>query len=120
LRKQAETRARDLLGLADKARNAPGVLSGRQRLAIARALATKPTVVLADEPTGAFDTAGGAEVLEPFRRLHADGQAILMVTHDREVADAADGITMRDGRIDVDVPGHTRLAVIRPDLQERR
>ncbi len=105
-RKQGETRARDLLdllGLADKARNAPGVLSGgqRQRLAIARALANKPTLVLADEPTGALDTAGGAEVLELFRRLHADGQAILMVTHDQEVADAADRIiTMRDGRID--------------------
>jgi len=109
-RKQAETRARDLLdllGLADKARNAPGVLSGgqRQRLAIARALANKPTLVLADEPTGALDTAGGAEVLELFRRLHADGQAILMVTHDREVADAADRIvTMRDGRIDDGTP----------------
>jgi len=109
-RKQAETRARDLLdllGLADKARNAPGVLSGgqRQRLAIARALANKPTLVLADEPTGALDTAGGAEVLELFRRLHADGQAILMVTHDREVADAADRIvTMRDGRIDDGAP----------------
>jgi putative ABC transport system ATP-binding protein len=105
-RKQAETRARDLLdllGLADKARNAPGVLSGgqRQRLAIARALANKPTLLLADEPTGALDTAGGAEVLELFRRLHADGQAILMVTHDREVAAAADRIIMmRDGRID--------------------
>ncbi|MDQ6947726.1 MAG: ABC transporter ATP-binding protein [Actinomycetota bacterium] len=109
-RKQAETRARDLLdllGLADKARNAPGVLSGgqRQRLAIARALANKPTLVLADEPTGALDTAGGAEVLELFRRLHADGQAILMVTHDREVAGAADRIvTMRDGRIDDGTP----------------
>ncbi len=110
-RKQAETRARDLLdllGLADKARNAPGVLSGgqRQRLAIARALANKPTLVLADEPTGALDTAGGAEVLELFRRLHADGQAILMVTHDQEVADAADRIvTMRDGRIEDGTPG---------------
>jgi len=61
--------------------------------------------VLADEPTGALDTAGGAEVLELFRRLHADGQAILMVTHDREVADAADRIvTMRDGRIDDGAP----------------
>jgi len=105
-RKQAETRARDLLdllGLADKVRNAPGVLSGgqRQRLAIARALANKPSLLLADEPTGALDTAGGAEVLELFRRLHADGQAILMVTHDQEVADAADRIvTMRDGRIE--------------------
>ena len=105
-RRQAETRARDLLdllGLADKARNAPGVLSGgqRQRLAIARALANKPTLVLADEPTGALDSAGGLEVLELFRRLHAGGQAILMVTHDQKVADAASRIVrMRDGRID--------------------
>ena len=105
-RKQAETRARDLLdllGLADKARSAPGVLSGgqRQRLAIARALANKPTLLLADEPTGALDTAGGLEVLELFRRLHNDGQAIMLVTHDDEVAAAADRIvTMRDGRVD--------------------
>ena len=105
-RKQAETRARDLLdllGLGDKAGSAPGVLSGgqRQRLAIARALANAPTLLLADEPTGALDSAGGAEVLELFRRLHADGQAILLVTHDREVAHAGDRIvTMRDGRID--------------------
>ena len=105
-RRPAEARARnllDLLGLADKAREAPGVLSGgqRQRLAIARALANEPTVVLADEPTGALDTDGGGEVLELFRRLHAGGQAILMVTHDREVAAAGDRIVrMRDGRID--------------------
>jgi putative ABC transport system ATP-binding protein len=105
-RRQAETRARDLLdllGLADKARNAPGVLSGgqRQRLAIARALANKPTLVLADEPTGALDSAGGLEVLELFRRLHSGGQAILMVTHDQKVADAAGRIVrMRDGRVD--------------------
>jgi putative ABC transport system ATP-binding protein len=118
-RKAAETRARDLLdllGLADKAKNAPGVLSGgqRQRLAIARALANKPTLVLADEPTGALDTAGGAEVLELFRRLHADGQAILMVTHDREVAAAADRIvTMRDGRIE---DGSTAPQSPSPDL----
>jgi len=118
-RKQAETRARDLLdllGLADKARNAPGVLSGgqRQRLAIARALANKPTLLLADEPTGALDSAGGAEVLELFRRLHADGQAILMVTHDQDVADAADRIvTMRDGRIE---DGSTAPASSSPDL----
>jgi putative ABC transport system ATP-binding protein len=105
-RKQAETRARDLLdllGLADKARSAPGVLSGgqRQRLAIARALANKPTLLLADEPTGALDTAGGLEVLELFRRLHADGQAIMLVTHDDDVAAAADRIVrMRDGRLE--------------------
>jgi putative ABC transport system ATP-binding protein len=105
-RRRAETRARDLLdllGLADKAKDAPGVLSGgqRQRLAIARALANEPTVVLADEPTGALDSEGGHEVLELFRRLHQGGQAILMVTHDNEVAAAGDRIVrMRDGRIE--------------------
>jgi putative ABC transport system ATP-binding protein len=104
-RKQAERRARDLLdllGLGDKAGSVPGVLSGgqRQRLAIARALANQPTLLLADEPTGALDSAGGAEVMELFRRLHAGGQTILLVTHDQEVATAAQRITwMRDGRI---------------------
>jgi putative ABC transport system ATP-binding protein len=104
-RKQAETRARDLLdllGLGDKAGTTPGVLSGgqRQRLAIARALANQPTLLLADEPTGALDSAGGEEVLELFRRLHAGGQTILLVTHDQPVAAAASRIVhMRDGRI---------------------
>jgi putative ABC transport system ATP-binding protein len=104
-RKPAETRARDLLdllGLADKAKSAPGVLSGgqRQRLAIARALANAPTIVLADEPTGALDSEGGHEVLELFRRLHDGGQTILMVTHDDEVAAAAQRIVrMKDGRV---------------------
>ena len=105
-RRKAEQRARDLLdllGLADKATNAPGVLSGgqRQRLSIARALANEPTVLLADEPTGALDSAGGAEVLELFKRLHSDGQTIMMVTHDQTVASAAARIIrMRDGRIE--------------------
>jgi putative ABC transport system ATP-binding protein len=104
-RKAAETRARDLLdllGLADKAKAAPGVLSGgqRQRLAIARALANSPTLVLADEPTGALDSEGGAEVMELFRRLHAGGQSILLVTHDDDVAAAAERIVhMRDGKV---------------------
>ena len=107
-RKRAETRARDLLdllGLADKAKEAPGVLSGgqRQRLAIARALANEPTLLLADEPTGALDSEGGHEVLELFKRLHASGQTILLVTHDQEVADAGDRIVhMRDGRIETE------------------
>jgi putative ABC transport system ATP-binding protein len=104
-RKRAESRARDLLdllGLGEKAKDAPGVLSGgqRQRLAIARALANEPTLVLADEPTGALDSEGGHEVLELFRRLHAGGQTLLMVTHDDDVAAAGDRIVrMRDGRI---------------------
>jgi putative ABC transport system ATP-binding protein len=105
-RKQAETRARDLLdllGLADKAKSAPGVLSGgqRQRLSIARALANQPTLLLADEPTGALDSAGGEEIMELFRRLHGDGQTIVLVTHDQRVASHADRIVrMRDGRVD--------------------
>ena len=104
-RKQAERRARDLLdllGLGDKVRSVPAVLSGgqRQRLAIARALANQPTMLLADEPTGALDSAGGAEVMELFRRLHANGQTILLVTHDQEVAATASRIAwMRDGRM---------------------
>jgi putative ABC transport system ATP-binding protein len=105
-RKAAETRARDLLdllGIADKADKAPGVLSGgqRQRLSIARALANEPTLLLADEPTGSLDSTGGDEVLELFRRLHAGGQTIVLVTHDDHVAAAADRIVrMRDGRVD--------------------
>ena len=107
-RKPAETRARDmldLLGLGDKAKELPGVLSGgqRQRLAIARALANEPTLLLADEPTGALDSAGGHEVLELFKRLHGDGQTIMMVTHNDEVATPADRIVhMRDGRVETD------------------
>jgi putative ABC transport system ATP-binding protein len=120
-RKQAEARARDLLdllGLGDKAKNAPGVLSGgqRQRLAIARALANQPTLLLADEPTGALDSAGGHEVLELFRRLHNDGQTIMMVTHDQEVASAADRIVrMRDGRIEDATEPAPSLAGVGPE-----
>ena len=104
-RRMAETRARDLLdllGIGDKASSVPGVLSGgqRQRLAIARALANEPTLLLADEPTGALDSAGGAEIIELLRRLHAGGQTIILVTHDPVVADAAGRVVrMRDGRI---------------------
>jgi putative ABC transport system ATP-binding protein len=104
-RKAAESRARDLLdllGIGDKASVMPGVLSGgqRQRLAIARALANEPTLLLADEPTGALDSAGGQEVIELMSRLHATGQTIILVTHDAHVAAAADQVLlMRDGRI---------------------
>jgi putative ABC transport system ATP-binding protein len=104
-RKAAETRARDLLdllGLPDKAKAAPATLSGgqRQRLAIARALANEPTVLLADEPTGALDSEGGAEVLELFNRLHDNGQTVLLITHDPQVASgAARRVHMRDGKV---------------------
>jgi putative ABC transport system ATP-binding protein len=117
-RKPAETRARDLLdllGLADKVKDSPGLLSGgqRQRLAIARALANEPTLLLADEPTGALDSDGGHEVLELFKRLHADGQTIIMVTHNEEVAAAADRIVrMRDGRIELETRADAAPAVV--------
>jgi putative ABC transport system ATP-binding protein len=104
-RKMAETRAADLLdllGIGDKAGAVPGVLSGgqRQRLAIARALANEPTLLLADEPTGALDSEGGEEVIELLGRLHRSGQTIVLVTHDAGVAAAAGRVVrMRDGRI---------------------
>jgi putative ABC transport system ATP-binding protein len=104
-RKSAESRARDLLdllGIGDKASAVPGVLSGgqRQRLAIARALANEPTLLLADEPTGALDSDGGQEVIELLSRLHRGGQTIVLVTHDPDVAEAAERVVrMRDGRI---------------------
>jgi putative ABC transport system ATP-binding protein len=113
-RKAAETRARDLLdllGIGDKASVMPGVLSGgqRQRLAIARALANEPTLLLADEPTGALDSAGGQEVIELMNRLHTAGQTIILVTHDAHVAAAADTVlNMRDGRI-LDAPLATEM-----------
>lgn len=116
-RKMAESRARDLLdllGIGDKAGTVPGMLSGgqRQRLAIARALANEPTLLLADEPTGALDSEGGQEVIELLSRLHGGGQTIVLVTHDAGVASAADRIVrMRDGRIAVDEDLDLPLAV---------
>ena len=117
-RKMAETRARDLLdllGIGDKASAVPGVLSGgqRQRLAIARALANEPTLLLADEPTGALDSEGGSEVIELMRRLHRGGQTIILVTHDPDVAAAAERVVrMRDGRIVDPEPAIGKDAVI--------
>src|SRR3954471_62500 len=106
-RRTADARARDLLdrlALLDKARSAPASLSGgqRQRLAIARALANRPTLLLADEPTGALDSDGARERLDLFRRLHDHGQAILMVTHSPDVAAGAQRVVrMRDGVVPV-------------------
>ncbi len=104
-RRRGEARARDLLdllGIGDKADEGPRSLSGgqRQRLAIARALSNEPTLLLADEPTGALDSDGGDEVLELLRRLNDGSQTILLVTHDARVSAAASRIVrMRDGRV---------------------
>ncbi|MFC7213259.1 ABC transporter ATP-binding protein [Saliphagus sp. GCM10025334] len=99
-------RARSLLervGLGDRLDHAPNELSGgqRQRVAIARALANEPALVLADEPTGNLDTETGTEIMALFRDLHEAGRTILMVTHERSVAEHADRIVhLVDGRID--------------------
>ena len=90
------------LGIADKAHAVPAQLSGgqQQRVALARALINRPAVLLADEPTGNLDTQSTREVLALLRRSHAEGQTILLVTHDARVASVADRvITMRDGAI---------------------
>jgi putative ABC transport system ATP-binding protein len=106
----------DVLGLLDRAQVFPAALSGgqRQRLAIARALANRPTVLLADEPTGALDSDGAAEIVELLRRLHRDGQTIVLVTHNPEVAAAAGRVVgMRDGRI-ADPAGNAAAAQAGP------
>jgi putative ABC transport system ATP-binding protein len=90
----------DQMGLADRASHLPSQLSGgqRQRVAIARALANKPRVVLADEPTGNLDSAATLDVLKLFKQLRADGQTLVIVTHDERVAATADRlISMHDG-----------------------
>jgi putative ABC transport system ATP-binding protein len=100
-----QARAQELLGyvgLGNRATHRPSQLSGgeQQRVAIARALANSPALLLADEPTGELDARTGEEIIDLFRRLHADGTTIIVVTHDQYLADAAQRvITMRDGRI---------------------
>ena len=92
----------EAVGLADRTDHVPAELSGgqRQRVAIARALAPDPALILADEPTGNVDTDTGATVLDIFAELHAAGNTILLVTHERHVAERADQIVhITDGTI---------------------
>lgn len=88
---ERQKRAKAILervGLGDKMRNLPNQLSGgqQQRVAIARALVTEPTILLADEPTGALDQKTGAQVMELFEELNKDGRTIIMITHDNHIA----------------------------------
>jgi len=79
------------VGLSDKMKNLPSQLSGgqQQRVAIARALVTEPTILLADEPTGALDQKTGEQVMELFEELYRDGSTIIMITHDSKIASHA-------------------------------
>lgn len=90
------------VGLGDKLYNLPSQLSGgqQQRVSIARALATSPSVILADEPTGALDSKTGKEVIELLKKLHQEGNTVVLITHDNEIASQAERIIrLEDGKI---------------------
>ena len=99
-RQERARAALETVGLADRLDHRPDQLSGGQcqRVAIARAIVGKPRLLLADEPTGALDSASGAQVMELFRQLHDSGSTIIMITHDQGIAHHADTImTIKDG-----------------------
>ena len=105
--------ALDRVGLGDRMDHRPNELSGgqRQRVAIARALVNEPAILLADEPTGNLDSATSEEIMRVFETLHAQGQTVIMVTHEADIAaHAARVVVLRDGRIGSDTPGRRGAA----------
>jgi len=93
------------VGMAHRMQHSPSELSGgqQQRVAIARAIVTRPSLILADEPTGNLDTASGSEVMQIFERLNAAGRTILMITHESDIAAFARRVVhLVDGRVDSD------------------
>ncbi|KGE71688.1 hypothetical protein DC28_10530 [Spirochaeta lutea] len=105
-RKKLAVQALERVGLADRVHHKPNELSGgqKQRAAIARAIVTQPSLLLADEPTGALDSKTGHQILELFQDLNRQGLTVVMVTHDPEVgAMTRRTITIRDGLIESDI-----------------
>ena len=116
--RQRSARARELLervGMSDRAKHEPSELSGgqKQRVAIARALANRPALLLADEPTGALDSATSRTVMDIFHRLHAEGMTIVLITHSQELAAECGRIlTLRDGQFIAERKGAGRSAAV--------
>jgi putative ABC transport system ATP-binding protein len=107
-RRKRAMAAIERVGLTDRMKHKPNELSGgqRQRVAIARALVCNPSIILADEPTGNLDSKTGAEIMEILDGLHADGQTIILVTHEDYIAKhALRTVRLRDGLIESDVAG---------------
>ena len=107
---ERKRRARETLQqvqLGDRAHHKPNELSGgqRQRVAVARALVTRPSIILADEPTGNLDSKTGEEIMMLFEELHSAGNTIILVTHEADIAEHANRtIRLRDGHIESDEP----------------
>ncbi len=104
-RKQRALETLDHVGLGDRVHHKPNELSGgqRQRVAVARALVTRPSIILADEPTGNLDTKTGEEIMALFEELHHQGNTIILVTHEADIAEHAHRVVrLRDGKIETD------------------
>ena len=104
-RKERTVEALRAVGLADRMHHKPSQLSGgqRQRVAIARALVIRPSIILADEPTGNLDSRTGEEILESFQEIHRHGNTLILVTHEDYIAQHARRIVrIRDGRVESD------------------
>ena len=102
-RKERAMQVLERVGLGDRVDHRPGELSGgqQQRVAVARALVTDPALILADEPTGNLDSHSSADVLQLFAELHEQGRTIVIITHEREVAESAQrAVRILDGQID--------------------